>query len=79
MSPDTWSGEWTEHQRQQFITNFNELLVNDVMQQEATCIDSNQLEGEDNVQEFKEGPGIVEEKLEEKRGYSLELKKLRYH
>lgn len=75
MTPDTWFGEWTERQRQEYFTKFNELAVKDVMQQKAIRVDSSQIETEDNVQKFKEVPGIVEEKLEEKRGYSPELRK----
>ena len=47
------------------------------MNQKAIRVDSNQLEREGNVHEFKEvlGTCIVEEKLEEKRGYLPELRK----
>ena len=75
MTSDTWFGEWTERLRKEYFTKFNELTVKDVMKQKTIRVDCSQIETEDNVQEFKEVPGIVEEKLEEKRGYSPELRK----
>ena len=75
VTPNTWFGEWMKCQMQEYISKFNEFTAKDVKQQKAICIDSNQLEREDNVQEFKEIPNIVEEKLEEKREYLPELRK----
>lgn len=39
VTSNTWFGEWTERQRQEYFTKFNELTVEDVIQHKAICIE----------------------------------------
>ena len=73
LTPETWYGEFTERQREEYVNKFNELTVDNVMQQKTIRVNSNQISSEQIHQEFQEVPSIVEKELEEKRGYSLEL------
>ena len=67
LTPTTWYREFTERQRQKYVNKFNELTVDNVLQQKTICVDSNQMSSEQIHQEFQEVPSIVEKELEEKK------------
>lgn len=75
VSPETWFGDWSEKQREEYIKKFNRLTMEQVMQGKPIKLVTNA----DNVasdtrgKEFVNVPSIVADKLKEKRGCSDEL------
>ena len=58
LTPETWYGEFTEHQKQEYINKFNELTVDNVLQQKKIRVDSNQklMSSAQIPQEFQDVP-----------------------
>lgn len=72
---ETWFGEWSEPQREEYTRKFNELSVEEVMQGKPIKLatSANIVTSDTQAKEFVDVPSTIADKLKEKKGYSDEL------
>ena len=74
VSPETWFGEWSENKRKVYVDKFNELTVEQILEEKLIRLQNYDLMvNNEPDKEFVKIPNIVVNQLKEKRGYSDEL------
>ena len=77
VSPETWFDEWSENHREEYISKFQELTIEQVMEGKTIKIvtNANNVTSDTQGKEFVNVPSIVADKLQEKNNTRMNSSK----